>query len=194
MFACRIIQSSPHNGGGTPSHPQYAPHAHEGYVAPPPNSLMICLPICILYHSCLCLLHLIVILVVLFLPSTHPSPHHYNRWTTNGSPTTPMLLLSASCRVRKLPYGIPSPGRQADSLTFGDLCGQSQQGYPTTTSPNLDYIDRQFDIPALSVIAPDTVPPPRHCVSLGAAREMLGCTSSRPISISKCMSCSVMLR
>jgi len=35
MFACCIIQSSPCNGGGTPSHLQYAPHTHEGHVAPP---------------------------------------------------------------------------------------------------------------------------------------------------------------
>jgi len=177
-----------------PANERLSPSPSASSVAPPSNSLMICLPICILYHSSLCPLHLIVILVVFFPPSTHPSPHHYNRRTTNGSPTTPMPPLSASRPIRELPYGIPSPGRQADSLTYGDLCGQSQQGYPTTTSSNLDYIDRRFDIPALSAITPDTVPPPRHHVSPGTACETLGCTSSRPVGISKCMSCSVMSR
>ncbi|KIM52702.1 hypothetical protein SCLCIDRAFT_1223514, partial [Scleroderma citrinum Foug A] len=115
--------------------------------------------------------------------SGHPESSlllNYNRWTANDSPTNPLAPLSALCPVHESPYGILSPGRQAKSPTFGDLHGP-QQGYQTTTSPNLEYIDS---------IAPDIVPPPCHRMSLGAAHEM-GRTGNRPVGVSRCTSCKV---
>ena len=199
MFACHTIQPSPCNGGGTLSHLQYALRTHKGHVAPPTQHPYDTSPNC---HT--------------LPPISAPAPSYthfsgylasqyptqswsghlesslllnYNRWTANGSPTNPLAPLSALCPVRELPYGIPSPGRQAESPTFGDLCGL-QQGYQTTTSPNLEYIDRQAEILALSSIAPDIIPPPCHHVSPGAACEM-GHTGNCPVSVSRCTSCKV---
>ncbi|KAL4064525.1 hypothetical protein J3A83DRAFT_4101177 [Scleroderma citrinum] len=200
MFACHTIQPSLRNGGGTPSHPQYAPRPHESHVAHPaqhpydvsPNSYTLppvsappppynhfpgSLPSHYSSQSW----------------SSHPESSsllNYNRWSANDSPTNPMAPLSTPCPVREPPYGVPSPGRQSDSPAFGDLRGP-QQGYQTT-NPNVEYIDRRgSDILPLPSVASDFVPPPRHRVSPGATRETLGRTSNRPIGVSKCTSCKV---
>ena len=195
MFACHTIQPYPRNGGGTPSHPQYAPRTHEGHIPPPAqhpydiSSNSYTLPPVSApppYN------HFSASLPSQYSPqswSSHPESSsllNYNRWTANGSPTNPMAPLSSSCPVRESPYGLPPSGRQAESPTFSDLRG----GYPTT-SPNLEYIDRRAEIPALSTIVPDIVPPPRHRVSPGATRETLGRTSNRPVGVAKCTSCKV---
>ncbi|KAG6332757.1 hypothetical protein ID866_6331 [Astraeus odoratus] len=200
MFACHTIQSSPRNSGGTPSHAQYATRTHEGHVPHPAHhpydisANSYTLPP--VSTSAPAYSHLSG-----SLPPPYSSQHwtghpesssllNYNRWTTNGSSTHAMTPLSAPCPVRETSYGVPPSGRPADSAGFTELRGP-QHSYQTT-SPNVEYIDRRgADIPALSSSAPDVVPPPRHRVSPGAGREIVGRAGNRPVGILRCTSCKV---
>ncbi|KAI5985362.1 hypothetical protein EDD15DRAFT_2476516 [Pisolithus albus] len=194
MFACHTIQPSPRNGVGTPSHPQYPTRTNEGHVSHPPqhaydisaNSYTfppVSASIPTYSHSG-------------SIPPQYPSQSwtghpecssslNYNRWPSNSS--TQLTSISGSCPIRETTYGVPSPRRPGDSLTFGDLRAP-QHGYSTPANPNAEYIGRRgSDIPALSSSFPDVVPPPRHRGS--ASRESFGRTGNRPVGTLKCTSC-----
>ncbi|KAH0832943.1 hypothetical protein J3R83DRAFT_11915 [Lanmaoa asiatica] len=200
MFACHTIQNGPRNSTATSVHPSYAnraqdsyaPHhtqhpyevSQSSYTLPPVNApspsygLVGSLPS---YSS----------------PSwsNHPDSSsflNYNRWPQSSSPTHTLSALPTSCSLRETPYGTQASNRPPESPNYGDTRGP-QHSYQPTPSPDVDYADgHRPDNIGLSISSPDVVPPPRHRVSPGSAREPVsGRNSNRPVGILRCTSCKV---
>lgn len=198
MFACHTIQ----NGSrGTSAHPSYASRAQDSYAShhtqhsydvspssytlPPVNA-----PSPSYGHF------------VGSLPSYSSSPWsghadsssflNYNRWPQSSSPTNTLSSLSP-CSLRETSYGTQASGRPSETSNYGDTRGP-QHGYQPTPSPDLDYADRHRpdNIGSSISSSADVVPPPRHRVSPGSAREPAsGRNSNRPVGILRCTSCKV---
>lgn len=197
MFACHTIQNNSRNSSGTSAHQSYAGRTQDGYAShhsydvssnsytlPPVNA-----PSPPYGHF------------VGSLPSYSSPPWsghsdsssllNYNRWPQNSSPTHTLSSLPASCSLRETSYGTQSSGRPSESPSYGDTRGP-QHSYQPTPSPDLDYADRHRpDNIGLSISSPaDIVPPARHRVSPGSAREpVTGRNSNRPVGILRCTSC-----
>jgi len=202
MFACHTIQNSPRNSTGT-AHPSYASRAQDSYAPhhsqhpydvspspytlPPVNANAPSPPYGHFVGS---------------LPSyssqpwsSHPdsSPFlSYNRWPQSGSPTHTLNSLPAPCSLRETSYGPQPSSRLSESPNYGDTRGP-QHGYQHAPNPDAEYGDRhRSDNIGLSISSSNIVPPPRHRVSPGAAREPVsGRNSNRPVGIPRCVSCKV---
>lgn len=198
MFACHTIQNSPRNGTGTSAHPSYANRPQDSYAshhtydispssytlppvnAPSPSYGHFVGPLSSYSSS----------------PwSSHPesSPFlSYNRWPQSSSPTHALNPLPASCSLRETPYASQPSCRPSESPGYGDARGH-QHGYQPTPSPDVDYGDRHRpDNIGLSIPSTDVVPPPRHRVSPGSAREPVsGRSGNRPVGVPRCTSCKV---
>lgn len=201
MFACHTIQNNPRNSTGTSAHPLYASRAQDSYashhtqhsydVSPSSYTLPPVSAPSPPYG------HFVGSLPSYSSPpwSTHPesSPFvSYNRWPQNSSPTHTLSPLPTSCSLRETPYGSQPSSRPSESSNYGDTRGP-QHGYQPTPSPDGDYGDRhRSDNIGLSIPSSDIVPPPRHRVSPGAAREPVsGRNCNRPVGILRCTSCKV---
>lgn len=202
MFACHTIQNSSRNGIGTSTHPSYASRAQDGYAShhtqhsydvspssytlPPVNAPSPSYG------------HFVGSPPSYSSPpwSSHPDSSsllNYNRWPQSSSPTHTLGSLSAPCSLRETSYGTQPSSRPSESPNYGDTRGP-QHGYQPTPSPGLDYADRHradsIGLPIPS--SADAVPPPRHRVSPGSAREPVGGrNSNRPVGILRCSSCKV---
>lgn len=203
MFACHTIQNSSRNNSGTSAHPSYANRAQDSYapnhtqhpydVSPSSYSLPpVNAPSPSPSYS-----HFVGSLPSYSSPSWsgHPdsSPFlNYNRWPQSSSPTHTLGALPTLCSLRETPYGTQPPNRPSESPNYTDTRGP-QHGYQPTPSPDTDYTDRRrTDNIGLSISSPDVVPPPRHRVSPGSAREPVNNrNSNRPVGILRCTSCKV---
>ncbi|KAG8213401.1 hypothetical protein J3R82DRAFT_11901 [Butyriboletus roseoflavus] len=201
MFACHTIQNTPRNSSGTSAHSSYpnraqdtyaqnhAQHPYDvspgSYTLPPVNAPSPSYG------------HFVGSLPSYSSPSWsgHPDSSsflNYNRWAQSSSPTHTLSSLPTPCSLRETPYGTPPCNRPSESPNYADTRG-SQHGYQPTPSPDLDYADRhRSDNIGLSISSPDVVPPPRHRVSPGSAREPVSNRgSNRPVGILRCTSCKV---
>ena len=201
MFACHTIQNTSRNNTGTSAHPSYPNRAQDSYpqnhtqpsydVSPSSYTLP---PVNAPSPS---YGHFVGSLPSYSSPSWsgHPDSSsflNYNRWPQSSSPTHTLSSLPSPCSLRETPYGAQSSNRPSESPNYADTRG-SQHRYQPTPSPDMDYADRHRpDNIGLSISSPDVVPPPRHRVSPGSAREPVSNrNSNRPVGILRCTSCKV---
>ncbi|KAH7930191.1 hypothetical protein BV22DRAFT_1028706 [Leucogyrophana mollusca] len=114
----------------------------------------------------------------------------YNRWSSD-SPAHSMSSLptSTSCTIRDSSFTAQSSYRPSHSPIYPEA--RNAPGiYPSTASPECDYRARSGNEDAsMSTLAPDVVPPPRHRIGAGSARESSARHSNRPIGVLRCTSC-----